>query len=212
MPMLTRLVRLIVALLALIGLAAVTGGLWLLKDGISARPQPGALETTVARRLRALAIPSAAVARTNPVPVSDEVVKEGMAHFADHCASCHGNDGGGDTEMGRGLYPKAPDMRLDATQALSDGTLFYIIEEGVKLTGMPAWSTGTPEGEEASWGLVHFIRRLPALTEAEKLEMEALNPKSQAEWQEAEEIRRFLEGDSDTPDPPSPAQPPHKHR
>lgn len=210
--MLSRLFRLIVALLALAGLAAVSAGVWLMKDGISAQPQPGALETNVARRLRSLAIPRAAAERVNPVPASAEVVADGMAHYADHCASCHGNDGSGDTEMGRGLYPKAPDMRLTTTQALSDGTLFYIIEHGVRLTGMPAWGTGTDEGEQSSWDLVHFIRRLPALTEAEKLEMEELNPKSQAEWQEAEEIRQFLEGDSDTADRPAPARAaPHKH-
>src|SRR5215204_5096493 len=84
-----------------------------------------------------------------------------MAHFADHCAVCHGNDGRGDTEMGRGLYPKAPDMRLDATQQLSDGELFYIIEHGIRFTGMPGWRTGTTAGEESSWHLVRFIRHLP---------------------------------------------------
>jgi hypothetical protein len=59
---------------------------------------------------------------------------------------------------------------------------------------MPAWGTGTPEGEHASWALVHFIRRLPRLTPAEIVRMEALNPKSEAEFREAEEARRFLAG------------------
>ena len=66
--------------------------------------------------------------------------------------------------MGRNFYPKAPDMRLPRTQQLSDGEIFYFIENGVRLTGMPGWSTGTPEGEKSSWQLVHFIRRLSALT------------------------------------------------
>lgn len=146
--------------------------------------------------LRALAIPSAAARRENPVPASADVIAKGLAHFADHCASCHANDGSGTTALGKGLYPRAPDLRLPGTQQLSDGTLFYIIENGVKLTGMPAWGTGTSEGEAASWHLVRFIRHLPALSEAELQHMEALNPRSAEEWRELEEERKFLEGES----------------
>jgi mono/diheme cytochrome c family protein len=189
-----RLFALLVGVLAIIGIAVACGGAWFLARGISARPQPPALEAAVAHRLRALAIPGADVRRPNPVPASPQVVADGLAHFADHCASCHANDGSGQTTMGQGLYPRTPDLRLPATQQLSDGTLFYIIENGVKLTGMPAWGSGTAESEADSWKLVHFIRHLPALTEAERQQMEALNPKSPDEWREAEEEKRFLEG------------------
>lgn len=203
------LTRLLGALLTLIGLAVVIGALWFLKDGIGAKATPTPLETKMARQVRAWAIPRDAFYRQNPVPAGPEAIAEGMAHFADHCASCHANDGSGDTEMGRGLYPKAPDMRLLATQQLSDGALFYIIENGVRLTGMPAWGTGTPEGELSTWRLVHFIRRLPKLSDDERTQMEDLNPKSKDEWREGEEIRKFLEGDSDAPNA-SPPPPPHK--
>ena len=113
--------------------------------------------------MRRLAIPRAAAAMNNSVARSPEVIAEGMAHYADHCASCHANDGSGATEMGLGLYPKPPDMRLPATESLTDGELFYIIENGVRLTGMPAWATGTEEGRRSTWHLVHFIRELPRL-------------------------------------------------
>ena len=63
---------------------------------------------------------------------------DARAHFADHCAICHANDGSGDTPIGRALWPKAPDMRLRETQDLSDGELFWIIENGIRFTGMPA--------------------------------------------------------------------------
>jgi hypothetical protein len=86
-------------------------------------------------------------------------------------------------------------MRRAETQNLSDGELFYIIENGVKLTGMPAWGTGTSDGERSSWHLVHFIRRLPNLTEAELVDMGELNPKSAAEWRAWEEEQRFLSGE-----------------
>jgi mono/diheme cytochrome c family protein len=115
-----------------------------------------------------------------------------MAHFADHCASCHANDGSGNTEMGRGLFPKAPDMRLAATQQLSDGELFYVIERGIRFTGMPGWGNGTTAGEESSWRLVHFIRHLPALSAAEVDAMKARNPRSPDDIRYEIEEERFL--------------------
>jgi hypothetical protein len=96
--------------------------------------------------------------------------------------------------MGRGLYPRAPDMRLPATQNLSDAELFYIIENGVRLTGMPGWSTGTKEGETSSWHLVTFVRHLPKLTKDELAAMEELNPKSPQEIRQQIEEEKFLQG------------------
>ena len=95
-------------------------------------------------------------------------------------------------------------MRVDPTQSLTDGELFAIIENGIRLTGMPAWGNGTPEGERDSWGLVHFIRRLPSLTEADVDRVAALMPKTAAQFKEEEEIRRFLSGESDAPAPTAP--------
>jgi mono/diheme cytochrome c family protein len=205
----TRLGKIIVVALALVGVGAVIVSAWIIAGGVSARPEPGRAEALLARRVRSLAIPRAAHDRRSPVAPSREVVREGMAHFADHCAICHGNDGSGDTEMGRGLYPRAPDMRKDSTQALSDGEVFYIIENGVRLTGMPAWGTGTPEGEQASWHLVQFVRHLPKLTEDELADMSAMNPMSADEWRAEEEARRFLEGGSRATTTPAPMR--HRH-
>jgi len=140
---------------------------------------------------------------------SPDVIAEGMAHYADHCAVCHANDGSGDTEMGRGLYPKPPDMRLSQTQALTDGELFYIIENGVRLTGMPAWATGTAQGEESSWHLVHFIRELPHLSAEQIEKMKELNPRSPEEIRQEIEEEKFLAGSSDAPAPSSSST--HEH-
>lgn len=203
--MLGGFVRVVIVGFALVGLAAVAAGLWLLSDGISARAEPGRFEVAAARRMRAIAIPRDARARVNPAPQTNETLRSGLEHFADHCAVCHANDGSGDTEMGRGMYPRVPDMRQAATQNLTDGELFYIIEHGVRLTGMPAWGTGTPEGEAASWHLVQFMRHLPKLTDRELEEMKALNPRSAAEWREEEEMRRFLSGEA------TPAAEPSRH-
>ena len=92
------------------------GGIYFVTAGVSARLQPSRVETFVARTVRNVAILSHAPNQQNPVPSSEQAIADGRAHFADHCASCHANDGSGSTEMGRGLYPRAPDMRLPATQ------------------------------------------------------------------------------------------------
>jgi mono/diheme cytochrome c family protein len=160
--------------------------------GLESRGVPGPVETQVARAARRFAVPTAVRSMANPVAASPEALAEGMAHYADHCASCHANDGSGETELGRGLYPKAPDMRLPATQALSDGELFYVIEHGIRFTGMPGWSTGTKAGEASTWQLVHFIRRLPQLTPGEIDQMKQRNPRSPEEIRQEIEEDRFL--------------------
>jgi mono/diheme cytochrome c family protein len=196
-----------VALLAIV--LAVLGLWWVSRHQFSARATPSWLEEMAAQRLRRLAMGPGAGDRKNPVPASAEAVRDGLEHFADHCAVCHANDGSGDTETGRGLYPKTPDMRLDRTQRLTDGELFFIIQNGVRFTGMPAWGTGTPENEEANWRLVHFIRHLPKISANELTEMERLNPKSLAELDAEREAQEFLQGGSQ---PDQPSTPTHTHK
>lgn len=183
--------------------------LWARSHGFSARARPTAMEEAVTRRIRSLAMPNAARERRNPVAATPVVIREGLKHYADHCAVCHANDGSGNTDMGKGLYPRAPDMRLPATQDLSDGEIFFIIENGVRFTGMPAWATGTPEGEAASWKLVHFIRYLPKVRPEELEDMEELNPKSVEQLKQQLEMERFLERGQQLP-APAPARP-HEH-
>jgi mono/diheme cytochrome c family protein len=200
---------LLVGILVLAGVAVV---LYVMQTGLSARDQPGAIESAVAGGVRRLAVARNARDLRNPVERTPQAIADARAHFADHCAVCHANDGSGETEIGQGLWPKAPDMRSDATQGLSDGELFYIIEEGIRFTGMPGWSTGTKEGEEASWQLVHFIRHLPNITEAELEEMEAMNPRPPAEIREEIEAERFLAGDDSPSAAPAPPHDDHHGR
>jgi mono/diheme cytochrome c family protein len=172
-----------------------------LSRGFSARDEPGAAEAFIARGFRHMAIPRKAREARNPVQSSPEVLAGAMEHFADHCAICHGNDGKGKTLIGKGLYPKPPDMSLDETQRLTDGELYYIIQNGVRLTGMPAFGeAGTEEPDEESWALVYFIRHLPSMTVEEEQQMKAMNPKSPAELAKEERLRQFLEG-NDNPSP-----------
>lgn len=190
------------------GLAAGAAAWSIVRRGVSARDEPTAVERVIARRLRHLAVPRQQRDAVNPVPSSEKALGSARAHFADHCASCHGNDGKGATKMGQGLYPKAPDMSGPDTQGLSDGELFFIIENGVRLTGMPAWGAPGPDDDAETWELVHFIRHLPRLTADEIAQMEELNPRSRAAFEEEERIRKFLAGeDAGAP----PAEGPHGH-
>ena len=175
---------------AAVGLIVLNGA-----HGFSAREQPTAIESWLAHHARDAALPPDAKTAKNPVPLTDQVLADARAHYADHCASCHANDGSGDTAMGRNLYPKAPDMRREGTQKMTDGELFYIIQNGVRMSGMPAWGSGSEHDAEDSWKLVHFIRHLPQLTFEEKKEMEQLNPKGPDDRKEEEEEEKFLNGE-----------------
>lgn len=192
-------VALVVALVMAIAVVAS-----MLRRGFSAHDEPSRVEAVMARAMRHWAVPSDLRGMKNPVALTPAALADGRAHFADHCAGCHGNDGKGGG-MGRQMYPKAPDMTLTATQSLSDGELFSIIENGVRLTGMPGFGSGTAESAYGSWALVHFIRHLPKLTAEELAEMQKLNPKSPAEWQQLQQEDAFLAGDGEEPAPP-PAQ------
>src|ERR1700675_1008698 len=161
-------------ILLAVGVAVIAFGAVLIRRGISARKEPSAMETTVARAVRHLPIPKIDREEENPwaTVATPEVMKDAREHFADHCSQCHANDGSGKTEMGQSLYPRAPDMRLPATQNLSDGELYYIIRNGVPLTGMPAWGEPNLVQDDDSWQLVLFIRHLPKLTPEEIKDME----------------------------------------
>jgi len=186
-----------VVILAALAVAMVIAAFAFLKGashGFSARAEPTAIEKFVARSARSIAVPSEVKSTQNPVPSTLEVLAEARAHWADHCASCHANNGSGDTQMGRNMYPRAPDMRQPETQSLTDGELFFMIENGVRLTGMPGWG-GSKKSAEESWKLVRFIRHLPQVSEEEERDMQNMNPKTPAELEEEKEIEEFLKGD-----------------
>src|ERR1700694_3572992 len=84
-----------VLLLIAVAVAIVVAAL--LRNGVSARSAPTATERLIARNMRHFAVPAASRRARNPVPLTPAALAEGRAHFADHCADCHGNDGSGRT-------------------------------------------------------------------------------------------------------------------
>ncbi|MFI5247050.1 MAG: c-type cytochrome [Nitrospirales bacterium] len=171
-------------------------GYRLFATGFSAKTEPHAIEVFMARQIRHLAIPIEQRNTSNPIPFSPDLLREGLAHFADHCAVCHGNDGSGKTPIGKNVYPKAPDLRLSDTQSMSDGELFWVIHNGIRFTAMPAWGEGDPAQDKDSWKLIHFIRHLPQLTPEELDQMKTLNPKTKNDLEEEAAFDQFLQGDN----------------
>ena len=176
------------------------------RSGLSARVKPSGWEIWAATRLRSFAMPTEQKMQNNPFSATESLLKEAREHFADHCASCHANDGSGSTALGRGLSPQAPDMRLPATQSKSDGELYSIIHNGIRFSGMPAW--GADGKDDDSWKLVLFVRHLPQLSADEIQDMEKYNPKSDSERTEEQEEEDFLSG---KPDATSGTRHPHQH-
>jgi len=204
-----RRTKIAIGLIVVVMVLGIAITLSMVRNGFSAMDEPSGMEAFMASTMRSWAVPSGLKSVKNPLPLTPEILSEGRAHFADHCAGCHGNDGKGQTSMGPKFYPKVPDMTRQETQTQSDGALFATIENGIRLTAMPAFGNGTAESAYGSWGLVHFVRRLPKITPQEIAEMEKLNPKSPEECQE----EAFLAGDGEE-EPPSAAashasKPPH---
>ena len=186
--------RIVLIIAAILALGTFGGYVWLRSaNGFSARSKPTSMESFAARAARKLALPAGARDKQNPISKSQEVLDEAMGHWADHCAICHGNDGSGKSEMGGLMYPPAPDMRTGETQKLTDGELFYIIENGIRLTGMPGWG-GSEGAARSSWKLVHFVRHLTELSPAEIATMERMNPKGPEDRQREEDEAVFLNG------------------
>ena len=140
----------------------------LIRRGFSARSEPSRIEKTFARAVRNFGIPADSRREANPLKPTADNLNEARKHFIAKCAVCHGNDGRGRTDLGRNLYPRALDLLSLQTQSLTDGEIHYIIENGVQLTGMPAWGNPHQQTEDDSWKLVLFIRAARPLTAEEE--------------------------------------------
>ena len=191
-----RMTLLVFSIVLVLGIVGAFGWVWsqLFTTGFSAKTEPDALEVVVARQIRHLAIPIEQRNTPNPIPLNSDMMKESLAHFADHCATCHANDGSGETTIGKNVYPKAPDLRLTDTQSMSDGEMFWVIHNGIRFTAMPAWGDGDPAEDEDSWKLVHFIRHLPKLTPEELDQMKAFNPTTKKDQEEEAAFGQFPQG------------------
>jgi predicted CXXCH cytochrome family protein len=170
MRSLRQILAIIVGFLAL-GLFCLT---FLVLRGFRATSTPSAVETIVARTVRNLAIPRHDRNQKNPLDATPDNLQDARELYVNRCAICHGIDGSGKTRVGLNLYPRVPDLRLSETQNLSDGEIHYIIENGVQLTGMPAWGNPHRQPNTNSWQLVLYIRYLRPLSHQEKTQQASI--------------------------------------
>src|SRR5262249_34830848 len=133
-------------------------------SALEERFAPWALDRSIERR---------APRTPNPLSASDPaVLEQGLALYRAQCAVCHGAPGVEIGEAGRGLNPVPPLLDARAVQARTDGELFWIVKNGIRLTGMPGW--GGTHADRDLWALVAFVRRLPKLTDAERARLSPL--------------------------------------
>ncbi len=124
----------------------------------SAHKQPTRVETVLANVAKDVVIPIEAENLKNPLPASPEIIGQGQQVFTQNCALCHGVDGHAATDLGRAMYPPAMDMTSPHVQHWTDAELFWIIQNGVRLTGMPSWKSILSEKD--TWALCAYIHDL----------------------------------------------------
>jgi hypothetical protein len=159
------------AVLIAIAVVAAVYGAAVIRHGFRATDQPSGIEQVMARSMRNLSIPQSARNEKNPWTPDATIIEQAHDTFTDRCAGCHGKDGDGRSGIGQNLYPKAPDLRRPETQTLTDGEIHYIIQDGVRLSGMPA--LGNPQSGQdgnTAWKLVIFIRSIGLTTPEETAE------------------------------------------
>jgi mono/diheme cytochrome c family protein len=150
-------------LLVALGAAAV---LWTGSVSVAASSPPGKLEESLARMAIDRAVARRAPKSPNPVGKSPDALRVGLSHYRENCVGCHGASGVDAAEYGQGLNPPAPDLSLPRVQRRTDGELFWIVSNGIRMTGMPAFSP--THKEEELWKIVAFVRHLPELSADEE--------------------------------------------
>jgi len=142
-----------------LGGIALLGASLALSFDLSALPDPGKFETSVADGAKNFFVNREARRSSIKEPsLTQGDLDNAQNVFGSECATCHGNDGRTPTDIGRGLYPRAPDLGSDQVQHWSDPEMFWIIRDGIRLTGMPAF--GRQLTDQETWSLVRYLRTL----------------------------------------------------
>jgi len=144
----------------MVGSGVVLIGFGLLHFSLTSLDEPGFLETHVATAAKRALIRFASRHESPPPPVeAGGNVESGRTHYGLNCGICHGVDGRSQTPSGRWMYPRAADLTSNRVQSYSDQELFWIINNGIRFTGMPGF--GKVETANDIWGLVRYVRTLP---------------------------------------------------
>jgi mono/diheme cytochrome c family protein len=151
--------RWILAVLIAFALAAVMVIVGLTQFRLDALQEPGHIETFLATLVKHLLVRRSSREGIPPAPTNLQAsIEEGDKLYATDCSMCHGPDGHTPSDSGRWMYPRASDLTSPAVQRYSDGELFWIVKNGIRLSGMPAF--GRVESDEHTWNLVHYVRTM----------------------------------------------------
>jgi len=166
--------------LLLAAITAVTLGIYrglynVAADAPHTQPVFRLLETV---RNRSIAAHAAGV--TVPHDLADpRRLASGAGQYAEMCSSCHLAPGMKRTEISRGLYPRAPELRRGSRTPAED---FWVVKHGLKMSGMPAW--GVTHDDEVLWDVVAFLRKLPELKPDEYQALVKSAPKTHDEMKQ----------------------------
>lgn len=126
---------------------------------ISALPEPGGFETRVATSAKDWYIRREAARNTSKLPANDAAaISAGEGLFGMACASCHGKDGRHPSNIGKAMYPRVLDLGSPEVQKLSDAELFWVIKNGIRLSGMPGF--GKILSDDEIWQAAYYVRSL----------------------------------------------------
>ena len=121
--------------------------------------KPGGAEAELVNRIKMETIGGKNL--KNPLPDTPANQKIGAEHFQHHCQVCHGLDGHNTgVPFAAQMSPPVADLGEKEIQAYSDGQLKWIIDNGIRFTGMPGWMGIVDDNEQ--WAIVHYLRHLPA--------------------------------------------------
>lgn len=156
----TRLIAVVIA----IAIAAMLGAGAYIYSGVfdvAASDPHWAVTAWVLETARSRSIEVHAARIKPPADLADHAkVAAGASHFSDHCAVCHSAPGVEASDMAEGMYPKPPHL-ADAAVRRSPAELFWILKNGIKMSGMPAWGD---HGDDDLWNIVAFLEQLPKLS------------------------------------------------
>ena len=144
---------------SIVGLALVLIVIALMRFNLSALQEPGQFEVLLSAKARHFLVHRASLKGTPPRPKETDINSSGAMLYGNDCSICHGTDGHAQMPVGRWMYPRAADLTTAQVQSYSDQELFWIIENGIRFTGMPAF--GQVEAMDHIWNLVDHLRTLP---------------------------------------------------
>lgn len=136
----------------------------------SAIRKPSRTETGLAGYFTSNWIRHNADVRSNPLPPTPENLKAGQSDFEEHCAGCHGLEGDGENRFEADFYPPTPKLTGDSKK-WSDGELYFIIANGISMTGMPAF--GKNHDPKEIWVMVLWVRHLAQLSQSERASLQS---------------------------------------